>query len=49
MIEAGPHHRVRMVSCSICGANLESQVPAAHIAREHLPEDLGLSPLGGGQ
>lgn len=48
MIESRPHNRIRMTVCSICGADLRDKVPSAHIAAEHGPEDIGLSPLEGG-
>lgn len=48
MIEPQPYHRVKMVVCSICGADLRKTIPALHIEREHGPEDVGLSPLLGG-
>lgn len=45
MIERRAHHRIRLTRCPICGEDLRDRVPAAHIAREHRPEDIGLPPL----
>lgn len=49
MIEARPHHRWRLTECPVCGADLRDKWPPAHIANEHGPADLGLSPLRGGE
>lgn len=48
MIEGRPVRRLRLVTCPVCGEDLRGKVPANHIATEHGPEDLGLSPLRGG-
>lgn len=49
MIARRPHHRVRLTVCPVCGADLREKWPAAHIAQEHWPAELGLSPLQGGE
>lgn len=46
MIERFGHDKIRLVECPACGTDLRGSVPAAHIAREHGPGDLGLTPLG---
>jgi hypothetical protein len=48
MITDRPHHRVRLTECPICGKDLSETIPAGHIAREHEPRDLALTPLGEG-
>lgn len=47
MIARRPNHRVRLTVCPVCGADLRDKWPPAHIASEHGPADLGLSPLKG--
>lgn len=45
MIERFGHDKIRMVECPICGLDLGQKLPADHIAREHGPSDVGLTPL----